>query len=118
MVTVVVFHTLELVILAIQFHVFHLGIPKLKTAALEVPELVTVAELHGDNVDVVHAVIVAAAQSVQAVHCGILKSNTAAVDVQELVTVAELQGVQVDTVPTVIVAAVHGSPCSPFRLEY
>ena len=127
MVTVVVLPALELVILAIQFpvaQVCHLGIPKLSTAADEVPLLVTVASSQASNVVVVPTVIVAASQSVpscpsvQATHSGMLKFNTAAVDVQELVTVAELQGVQVDTVPTVIVAAVHGSPCSPFRLEY
>jgi hypothetical protein len=66
-VTVVVFQALELVILAIQFHVApvspvsHLGIPKLNTAAEEVPLLVTVALSPASKVVVVPTVIVAAA---------------------------------------------------------
>ena len=112
------------------------GIQKFNIAALEVPTLVTVAELHGDSVVVVPTVIVAASQSAHGVqsspsshgshlaHCGIEKFNTAALLVPELVTVAEEPGTHVVTVPTVIVAAaqsapgVPGSPCSHFRLEY
>lgn len=65
-VTVVVFHALELVTLAIQFPVghvspvSHLGIPKLNTAAEEVPLLVTVALSQASKVVVVPTLIVAA----------------------------------------------------------
>lgn len=94
-VTVVVFQTLELVTLVIQFQsapscpscqfcpscqsfqsfqsahaghvsqVSHLGIVKLSTAALEVPELVTLAEDHAAQVEVVPTEMVAAAPSTQ-----------------------------------------------------
>ena len=123
-VTVVVFHTLELVTLEIPLPVFPLGIVKLNTAALLVPELVTLALVPAAHVDVVPTAIVAAAQSLPsaqslpATHSGIVKLNTAALDVPELVTVALEPGAPVVTVPTVIVAAVQGSPCSPFRLLY
>ena len=97
----------------------HLGIPKFNTAALEVPTLVTVAELHAGRVVVVPTVIVAASQSSQSVqgvpatHCGMEKFNTAALDVHTLVTVAELPAAQVDTVQTVIVAAAQSAPGVP-----
>ena len=106
-------------------HVAHCGIPKLNTAADDVQLLVTVAELHGDRVVVVQAVIVAAAQSAQSfpsaqslpsshfAHCGIVKSNTAAELVQELTTLAELQAAQVVVLPTVIVAAVQSVQSFP-----
>ena len=56
-----------------------LGIVKLNTAALDVPELVTLALVQGSQVVVVHTVIVAAAQSaqsapgVQGSHCSHLR---------------------------------------------
>jgi hypothetical protein len=99
-----------------------LGIQKFNIAALEVPTLVTVAELHGDSVVVVPTVIVAASQSapsapsaqsaqgVQGSHCtpcGIVKFNTAADDVPVLVIATLVPAAHVVTVPTVIVPAGH-----------
>ena len=96
-----------------------LGIQKFNIAALDVPTLVTVAELHGDSVVVVPTVIVAASQSapsaqsaqgVQGSHCtpcGIVKFNIAADDVPVLVMATLVPAAHVVTVPTVIVPAGH-----------
>ena len=67
-ITVVIFQTLLLVILATQFHVAHSGIVKSNTAALLVHVFVTLAFVHGLHVVVVQTVIVAAAPSCQSVH--------------------------------------------------
>ena len=95
------------------------GIQKFNTAALDVPTLVTVAELHGDSVVVVPTVIVAASQSAPSapsaqfahvspcIPCGIVKFNTAADDVPELVIATSVPAAHVVTVPTVIVPAGH-----------
>lgn len=117
-VTVVVFHTLEVVTLAIQFPVSQvspLGIPKFNTAALLVQLLVTVALLQAGNVVVFQTDIVAALQVAQVSPLGIVKSNTALVVVPLFTTLAEVQAHQVVVLHTVIVAAVPGSH---FRLEY
>ena len=96
-----------------------LGIQKFNIAALEVPTLVTVAELHGDSVVVVPTVIVAASQSAPSapsaqfahvspcIPCGIVKFNTAADDVPVLVIATLVPAAHVVTVPTVIVPAGH-----------
>lgn len=124
MVTVVVFQTLELVILAIQFQVAHvspvshLGIPKLNTAADEVQLLVTVALSQASKVVVVQTLIVAACQLVPSAPLGIVKFKTAALLVQELVTEAEVHAAHVVVDPTHTVAALPVSHFSPFRLEY
>ena len=101
------------------------GIQKFNTAALDVPTLVTVAELHGDSVVVVPTVILAAAQSApsapsaqgaQVSHCtpcGIVKFNTAAVDVPVLVIATLVPAAPVVTVPTVIVPAGPVGPVGP-----
>ena len=84
--------------------------PKLNTAALELPELVTVADDPGDKVVVVPAVIVAA---LPVAPCGIPKLNTAAEDDPELLTVADAPGERVVVVPAVIVAADPVAPVVP-----
>jgi hypothetical protein len=133
-VTVVIFQTLLLVILATQFHVApvaHCGIVKSNTAALLVHVFVTLAFVHGLHVVVVQTVIVAAAPSCQSVqsfqslpstqsfpsfpsahaaHCGIVKFNTAALLVQLFVTLASVPASHVVVVHTVIVAAVPSAP--------
>lgn len=117
-VTVVVFHTLEEVTLAIQFPVspvLPFGIVKLNTAADEVQELLTEALVPGFPVVVVQTDIVAALQVAQVSHLGIVKSNTALVVVPLFTTLAEVQAHQVVVLQTVIVAAVPGSP---FRFLY
>jgi hypothetical protein len=104
--------------------------PKLKTAAEDVPALVTVAEEPGDSVVVVPAAIVAAAPGapfvplvplvpfvplVPAVPCGMPKLRTAARFVPEFVTVAEEPAERVVVEPTVTVAAGPGVPSSTER---
>ena len=92
---------------------------KSNTAALLVPELVTLAEVQAHHVVVLHTVIVAAVPVSHFSHFGIVKSNTAAAEVQELVTLASVHGFPVVVVPTAIVAAAHVahvSPLSHFRL--
>ena len=85
----------------------------MNTAALELHELVTLAELHAAHVLVVHTDIVAAAQSCQSFQssqAGITKSNIAAQVVQLLTTLADVQGCHVVVLHTVIVAAGQVSP--------
>ena len=65
---------------------------KSKTAALEVPEFVTVALDHASQVVTDPTAIVAAVQVSPLSHCGIVKLNTAALEVQLLVTLASVQG--------------------------
>jgi len=96
--------------------------PKLKTAALEVPEFDTVADEPGAKVVVVPAAIVAAVPGLPVAPvapvgpvaptapCGIPKFRTAADDEPELLTVAELPGAKVVVVPTATEAAVPGVP--------
>jgi hypothetical protein len=94
-------------------HLSPLGIVKSNTAAEEVPELVTVADVHASHVVVDHTVIVAAVP-VDPVSpfapLGIVKLNTAAPLVHELVTDALVPGSQVVVVQTLIVAAAPVAP--------
>ena len=102
------------------------GIVKLKTAALDVPELVTDALVPGFPVVVVPTAIVAAAPGLPGVPGlpwsplgplsprGIVKFKTAALADPVLVTDALVPGAPVEVEPTVIAAATPGSPFSPF----
>jgi hypothetical protein len=90
------------------------GIVKSKTAAEEVPVLVTLADDPGAPVVVVPAAMVAAlpagpwlpvAPVAPVWPAGMPKLKTAAEDVPALATVAEEPGARVEVVPTAIVAA-------------
>jgi hypothetical protein len=96
--------------------------PKLKVAALDVPELETVAEEPADKVVVVPTAMVAAAPVAPVLPVapvaptsprGTVKLNTAADVVPELVTDAEVPGAPVVVVPAVTVAAAPGVPVAP-----
>src|SRR4029077_13652907 len=101
------------------------GIVKLKVAALEDPEFVTLALLPCRPVVVVPTAMVAAAPGVPALPCapvvpvaptsprGIEKSKTAALEFPLLVTVAEVPGAPVTVDPTAMVAAAPGNPGGP-----
>ena len=124
-VTVVTFHALLLVTQAIQFHagqvshcthwlhVSHFGITKFNTAALEVQELVTHAQVQAAHVVVDHTETVAAVPVSHFAHFGIIKSDIATLELQELVTLASVHGSHVQVVQTAIVAASHGSHLHP-----
>lgn len=75
-------------------HLSHLGIVKSNTAADEVHELATDAEVQASPVVVLHTVIVAAlpvSHLSPLSPLGIVKSNTAALEVQLFTTLAEVQ---------------------------
>jgi collagen type IV alpha len=101
------------------------GIPKLKTAADDVPLFVTVAGLPAVSVDVVPTAIVAAdpagpigpglpaGPGLPVGPAGMPKLKVAADDVPLLETVAGLPAVNVVVVPTAIVAAAPDGPVGP-----
>ena len=91
----------------------------MKTAALLLPLLLTVALHPASNVVVLPTLTVAALQGLPVSHLsplGIPKLNIAAQVVQLLLTVAQHQGLKVEVVPTFIVAALPVSPFSPFGI--
>lgn len=94
-------------------HLSHFGIPKLRTASVHVPELLTVAQQPVASVVVVPMVTVAPGHCgpVHPVspfsHLGIQKLNIAAQQVPLLLTVALHHGAKVVVVPTAIVPEGH-----------
>jgi len=87
------------------------GIPKLNTAADELPLFVTVAFDPGESVDVVPTEIVAALPDGPALPVGIPKFKTTFDELPELVTVALAPGVNVVVVPTVTFDATRPTSC-------
>jgi hypothetical protein len=83
---------------------------KLKTAAEDVPEFVTIAEESAAPVVVEPTVMVAAVPVSPLTPCGMPKSKTALVDVPTLLTVALELAARVVTDPTVMVAPGPGRP--------
>lgn len=102
-----------------------LGIVKLKVAALDDPEFVTVAEDPAAPVVTVPTAMVAAAPSLPSLPAapvapvapvspfGIVKLNVAALDVPEFVTEALVPAFPVVVLPTAIVAAAPSAPSEP-----
>src|SRR5262245_45259179 len=98
---------------------------KAKTAADEVPVLMTLADVPGAPVVVVPTVTVAAVPGAPVAPVapgvpvaptsprGMVKLKTAADVVPVLVTLADVPGAPVVVVPTVIVAAAPGGPAAP-----